>query len=637
MAAMRWKAELDPSQFLDAINRIRLSVERGEAAMVKSFGSISTAVTRAAAILGAGVLSQRIYRAFEEQENAVRRLTFAISKVPGEADGAVESLKQLASEIQSRSNYGDEALLGIAANMASTGRIGQQAIAAAMQAAADLAAAFNQDIASVGESLKMALVAPEKAATRLQKAFGVIIPPDLRQRIDELAKSGDVASAQMLVLNAVMDQVGGTSEALQDPIKQVHGLVGDVMELLGTYVVPPLRQLLAMLRDLIQWTLDYAQKADVAAKAVLALAAALQAYRIQAQLAAKIQAATSWTGIGKGWAGLVIAAGAGLATWWLLSKAFDEAEKQAIVAIERQKQAAEEVRVAGEQARNAWVRLGVTEPEAVKTLTEGLGVAEEVFDKWAKKVEKSAELRDLRRSLAVGMNALVEVQWRAREKLKAGLNIFDDLQDIARIEGMINTLRQAIDIESGAADKLRELEHKIATFGMTADQIALFDLRNLGASDEILREIQKKMAQLQQMEVWKEQKEAQEKATKEIDEAIEKARQRIDVLKGKTTEIDVEIEKFAKRGVAEEKLEEYRKLLEEQDALEEKSAGGKSPSPAALAGTREAYSTLARAANAQLSQAGDKQLAEAKKHTQLLQNIHDKLGVPVHIDVVDLT
>lgn len=90
--------------------------------------------------------------AYRVQEKAEKALEVAARNNPYLNDQNVSNLKNFASELQKVSDYGDEATIAIMAQLAATGRQ-ESEITAIMQAAADMAAATGQDIASVAQTL----------------------------------------------------------------------------------------------------------------------------------------------------------------------------------------------------------------------------------------------------------------------------------------------------------------------------------------------------------------------------------------------------------------------------------------------------------------------------------------------------
>lgn len=90
--------------------------------------------------------------AYRVQERAEKALEVAARNNPYLNDQNVSNLKNFASELQKVSDYGDEATIAIMAQLAATGRQ-EEEITAIMQAAADMAAATGQDIASVAQTL----------------------------------------------------------------------------------------------------------------------------------------------------------------------------------------------------------------------------------------------------------------------------------------------------------------------------------------------------------------------------------------------------------------------------------------------------------------------------------------------------
>ncbi len=151
----------------------------------------------------------------------------------------------------------------------------------------------------------------------------------------------------------------------------------------------------------------------------------------------------------------------------------------------------------------------------------------------------------------LGFGTLDRMQ-RMREQLMFGAdkpNLFDDAADTeaaTALQTQVDTLTES-------------LQKQIATFGMSADQVARWELAQAGASQETLAQTKAMQEQLQQMKQWAE-------AAAAGDELIRSLEQQRDAI-GMTAD-QLQIEEARRKGVREGILQEAQ-LIQEQIAAKQ--------------------------------------------------------------------
>jgi len=113
-------------------------------------------------------------------------------------------------------------------------------------AAADLAAAGFGTAESNAKQLGKALQDPIKGLTALSKA-GVTFTDAEKKKIRTLVESNNVAEAQILILQAIEDQVGGVAEKTALSSEKLENAFGQISDQIGAALLPYLDQLATFL------------------------------------------------------------------------------------------------------------------------------------------------------------------------------------------------------------------------------------------------------------------------------------------------------------------------------------------------------------------------------------------------------
>lgn len=131
----------------------------------------------------------------------------------------------------------------------------------ATMAALDLAAAGFGEATQNATQLGKAMQDPIKGITALARS-GVTFTATEKEKIAMLAKSGQMLAAQDMLLKAIETQVGGTAEASAKATDKIRLAFGEVMESLGTMLLPLFERFATFMNDKV---VPYFKKlADVA-------------------------------------------------------------------------------------------------------------------------------------------------------------------------------------------------------------------------------------------------------------------------------------------------------------------------------------------------------------------------------------
>lgn len=228
--------EAEVKKALGELNKVDNSVSSMKNSTQKtssSFNSMKKSFMATAAKAGAvvgGFLAiknslQAVSKAYQEQEEAEKRLTSAVERNPLLDSGANERIKEFASSLQEVSTIGDETSIRLASIAASSGRT-EGEIKNMVKAAADVSSALG--------------ITMDSAIRSLNKSFGGMtgelgeLVPELKTLSKEQLKAGEA-------VDLVKKKFDGASEAMADTatgsLKQLNNAFGDYKEVLGASVM----------------------------------------------------------------------------------------------------------------------------------------------------------------------------------------------------------------------------------------------------------------------------------------------------------------------------------------------------------------------------------------------------------------
>ncbi len=208
------------------------------------FGAAATAAT--APILFAFRDSLSLY---DTQERAQAKVMQGIKSTGGAAGFAADELFRQASALQEVTRFGDEEILnGVTAQLLTFTNLSGQQFELAQERALDLATTLDGDLRSAAIMIGKALNDPAKGLTAMSRA-GVTFSEDQTKVIKALAQTGDLASAQTLILEELEKQYGGQAQAAAEAglgaMDQLSNAWGDLKEEVGAVVaelLPPITE-----------------------------------------------------------------------------------------------------------------------------------------------------------------------------------------------------------------------------------------------------------------------------------------------------------------------------------------------------------------------------------------------------------
>lgn len=183
---------------------------------------VETAWKNAAGLIAgafAGISIANVFQTFIresiEAQNEQAQLA-AVLKSTGQAAGfTADQLNKMSAELAGRSVFSEGDITKAQTRLLSyTGIVGEQ-FPAAMQAVIDMAARMGMSVEQSAETIGRALDIPSQGLTALQRQ-GFRFTEEQKKAVEQLEKTGRVAEAQAIVLDALKLSYGGAAEAARN-------------------------------------------------------------------------------------------------------------------------------------------------------------------------------------------------------------------------------------------------------------------------------------------------------------------------------------------------------------------------------------------------------------------------------------
>jgi hypothetical protein len=188
-----------------------------------------------------------------DAEKSQAKLKSVFDSTGAAAFTSIEALQEHQKALAEATTFDDDAVAEAQAALLRFGTIAGEQFTGATEAAADLAAFMETDIASAADQLGRALADPEKGMDRLRRS-GIILSDEQRELVRSFTEVGDVASAQQVILDAISASLGNVAEdiAATDAGKLQQAMVqlGEAGEALGTFILPVFASVAGFLKDM---------------------------------------------------------------------------------------------------------------------------------------------------------------------------------------------------------------------------------------------------------------------------------------------------------------------------------------------------------------------------------------------------
>lgn len=191
----------------------------GFGASLGNLGNIVTGIKSAFDLVGQAVdaavgFFQPFVDSAAESELAVAQLEGVLRATGGAAGLTSQELQDMANALQNTTRFSDETILAGESLLLTFRNIGEEAFQRAVPAMVDMAEIFGS-VDSAAMQLGKALNDPLNGLGALTRA-GITFSDAQKEMIKNFVESGDLASAQAIILGEVEAQVNGLAEAMGD-------------------------------------------------------------------------------------------------------------------------------------------------------------------------------------------------------------------------------------------------------------------------------------------------------------------------------------------------------------------------------------------------------------------------------------
>lgn len=221
--------------------------------------------------------------AFAIQEKAETQLAATLQSTGHAAGLTAEQLKTMAAELQQMTTYGDEAVIGAESLLLTFTNIGGQVFPDALQTVLDMSTALGQDLKSSSIQLGKALNDPIRGITALSRV-GVNFTEQQKEQIRAMVEGGQTMEAQRLILAELGREFGGSAAAqagtFAGKMAQLKNEMGDLLELIGSALVPVLEGLAAQLKPIVTTMMEWIKAHPELTKNITLVVAGIGAFLV---------------------------------------------------------------------------------------------------------------------------------------------------------------------------------------------------------------------------------------------------------------------------------------------------------------------------------------------------------------------
>jgi len=216
----------------------------------KGFGGlVSQGTLVVGALTGIGLGLGKMIDAAEESRRVMAQTESVIASTGGAAGVSAKSVADMANSLSRMTNFDDEAIQSGENLLLTFTKIGKDVFPEATKTMLDMSAALGQDLNGSAIQLGKALNDPIQGVTALRRV-GVSFNDQQLQQIKTLQESGNLLGAQKIILSELKKEFGGSAVAVADFKTIFKNMVGNVVESIGTSLLPAvdgvLKQILSL-------------------------------------------------------------------------------------------------------------------------------------------------------------------------------------------------------------------------------------------------------------------------------------------------------------------------------------------------------------------------------------------------------
>ena len=196
-----------------------------------------------------------------EANMVLAQLDAVLGSTAGKAGVTKEAAIDLAESLAEVTLFTDDAILSAQNMLLTFTNIGKDVFPTATETALNMSQALGQDLQSSAVQLGKALNDPIDGITALSRV-GVTFTDDQKAMIESMVLAGDTMGAQKLILAELNTEFGNSARlvAEADPFAMMKKSVGELMESIGTSLLPVFTDLLARIQPIIDKVMVWAEE-----------------------------------------------------------------------------------------------------------------------------------------------------------------------------------------------------------------------------------------------------------------------------------------------------------------------------------------------------------------------------------------
>lgn len=237
------KIENQTSKNIDAIKKF----ESSSKGMESTFKRIATRITEAFSIYAVAEFIKKSVEVAEAYNRTTRVVEQAIKTTGGAAGVSIDRFNELAASMSLSTGIAETTIRSANQQLFAFTQVrdvvgkGNDIFSRAGKAIQDISTRTGLGAVQIARSLGKALEYPAKASLVLRRA-SVILTDQQTKQIKVFQQSGDVLSAQKVILDAVEQKFGGAAKAASDPLKRLGAAVNQIERGLGEALLPTLEE-----------------------------------------------------------------------------------------------------------------------------------------------------------------------------------------------------------------------------------------------------------------------------------------------------------------------------------------------------------------------------------------------------------
>lgn len=189
---------------------------------------------------GFSFLKGQIGSVFAEARESILigKQTEAVLKSTGGAAGVTaQQVGDLADSLSRVTNFDDEAIQSAENLLLTFTSIGKDVFPQATETVLNMSQALGQDLKSSAIQLGKAMNDPITGSTALRRV-GVALTEQQMKQIETFQKSGDLLSAQKIIMKELATEFGGSARATADPLTLLSNAFKNLKESIGLAILP---------------------------------------------------------------------------------------------------------------------------------------------------------------------------------------------------------------------------------------------------------------------------------------------------------------------------------------------------------------------------------------------------------------